>query len=149
MENNEILEALKKFIDQPFSESPSPFTHWLRPIIRSVEEGRVVLEYTVRHEMTNPIYTLHGGVTAGIVDDTIGAALYTISGLEIHTTVNLSVDYFYPAREGDIVLAEAWVVKKGRQIVHIKCQITNKKTGKLLAEGRSNLIRLKPADSVK
>ena len=143
MEKNEIVEILKEYIDKPFSGSPSPFTHWLKPVIRHVEAGKVIFEYTIRHDMTNPINTLHGGVTAGIIDDTIGAALFTVSGFEKYTTVNLSVDYFYPAREDDIIFAEAKVVKKGKQIVHINCRITNKKSGKLLAEGRSNLIKLK------
>ena len=142
MEENKIVKALKQYIDKPFSDSPSPYTHWLRPIIREVAESRVKMEYTVRKEMTNPIDTLHGGVTAGIVDDTIGAALYTVTGYELYTTVNLGVDYFYPAYEGDIILAEAWIVKKGKKIIHINCKITNKKTGRLLAEGRSNLIKL-------
>ena len=148
MEKNEIVEILKNYIDQPFSFSPSPFTYWLRPVIREVEEGRVILEYTVRHEMTNPINTLHGGVTAGIVDDTIGAALYTVSGKDLFSTVNLGVDYFYPARENDVILAEAWVVKRGKQIVHINCKIIHKETGKVLAEGRSNLIKLKISDKI-
>jgi uncharacterized protein (TIGR00369 family) len=143
MPDNPIVEAIKQYLDKPFSESPSPFTGWLRPIIRFAEEGHVIFEYTVRHEMTNPINTLHGGVTAGIIDDTIGAALYTVSGFEIHTTVNLSVDYFYPAREGDVILADAKVIKKGKQIVHISCRIQHKESGRLLAEGRSNLIKLK------
>ena len=142
MEDNIIVSHMKEYIDKPFSVSPSPFTYWLKPIVRFVEEGRVIFEYTVRHEMTNPIRTLHGGVTAGIVDDTIGAALYTISGARLYSTVNLGVDYFYPAKEDDVILAEAWVVKRGKQIIHIDCKITNKETGKLLAEGRSNLIRL-------
>ncbi len=142
MEENKIVKALKQYIGKPFSDSPSPYTHWLRPVIREIEEGRVKMEYTVRKEMTNPIDTLHGGVTAGIVDDTIGAALYTVTGHELYTTVNLGVDYFYPAYEGDVILAEAWIVKKGKKIIHVNCRITNKNTGKLLAEGRSNLIKL-------
>jgi uncharacterized protein (TIGR00369 family) len=140
--SNPIVEALKKYINKPFSVSPSPFTYWLRPVIREVEVGRVVFEYEIRHEMTNPIHTLHGGVIAGIIDDTIGAALYTIAGENTYSTVNLGVDYFYPAREKDKVLVEAVVVKKGKQIVHINCKITHKQTGKLLAEGRSNLIKM-------
>ena len=143
MKENNIVNIMKEYIDKPFSISPSPFTYWLKPIVRFVEEGRVIFEYVVRHEMTNPIHTLHGGVTAGIIDDTIGAALYTVSGMELYSTVNLGVDYFYPAKEGDVILAEAWVVKRGKQIVHIDCKITHKETGKLLAEGRSNLIKLK------
>ena len=146
MSSNPVLEVLKQYIDKPFSVSPSPFTFWLKPVIREVEEGRVVFEYTVRHEMTNPLKTLHGGVTAGIVDDTIGAALYTVADENLYSTVNLGVDYFYPAKEEDVILAEAEVIKRGKQIVHITCKIKNKTTGKLLAEGRANLMRLGKAD---
>jgi uncharacterized protein (TIGR00369 family) len=139
---NPILEKLKSQKGQKFTFSPSPFSMWLDPIIVEVEEGMLSFEYEVRHDMTNPIKTLHGGAIAGIMDDTIGAAVFTLGLKEIFTTVNLTVDYFAPAVEGNTIVATAKVIKKGRQIVHVICDIKMKDSGKVLAHGTSNLIKL-------
>jgi len=92
--------------------------------------------------MTNPIKTLHGGAIAGIMDDSIGAAVYSLGLKDLFTTVNLNVDYFAPATEGNIITSYAQVIKKGRQIVHVICELRLKDTNKLLARGSSNLIKL-------
>lgn len=70
------LEILQSFKGKEFTESPSPFMKWLKPKVLDVEPGYVSMEYRVRKEMTNPIGTLHGGVTAAIIDDIIGAAMF-------------------------------------------------------------------------
>ncbi|OFY48628.1 MAG: hypothetical protein A2W85_05875 [Bacteroidetes bacterium GWF2_41_31] len=137
-----ILEKMKAQKGKKFTGSPSPFTMWLDPVILEVEEGALSFEYQVRHDMTNPIKTLHGGAIAGMMDDTIGAAVFTLGLKEFFTTVNLTVDYFSPVVEGDIIIASAKVVKKGRQIVHVICDLKMKNGDKLLAHATSNLIKL-------
>ena len=91
--------------------------------------------------MANPFGTLHGGITAAIIDDAMGATLIAYGEEVFHVTVNLSVDYFATARVGDVVIAETQVVKKGRQIVNIHCDVWNADRSKLLAKGYSNLIK--------
>lgn len=132
---------LRQFIGKEVSGSPSPFMNWLKPVILKVEEGSLEFQYTIRNEMTNPFGTLHGGVTAAIIDDAMGATLIAYGEPVFHVTINLSVDYFLPAKEGDIIIAETQVVKKGRQIVNIHCNVWNENKTKLIAKGYSNLIK--------
>lgn len=139
---NPILDILIAQKGKTFLNSPSPFTLWLKPTILEVEEGALTFEYVVRHDMTNPIKTMHGGAIAGIMDDIIGATVFSLGLSEIYTTVNLNVDYFAPATEGNIIVANAKVIKKGRQIIHVICDLRMKQSNKLLAHGASNLIRL-------
>jgi len=134
---------LRQFIGKEVQGSPSPFMNWLRPVIVKVEEGSLAFQYTVRAEMTNPFGTLHGGVTAAIIDDAIGATLIAYGGPEFHVTINLGVDYFAAAREGDVVIAETRVIKKGSQIVNAQCEVWNEARIKLLAKGYTNLIKTK------
>jgi len=49
---------LKLHIGKEVSESPSPFINWLKPVILSVEEGKISFQYTIRNEMTNPFRTM-------------------------------------------------------------------------------------------
>lgn len=140
METKEA-EMLRRYIGRQVHDSPSPFMNWLQPVILKVEEGSLAFQYTVRPEMTNPFGTLHGGVTAAIIDDAMGATLITYGEDVFHVTVNLSVDYFAAARAGDVIIAETSVQKRGRHIVNIHCDVWNEDKTKLLAKGYSNLIK--------
>lgn len=140
MNTNEAA-MLRAFIGKEVEGSPSPFMNWLKPVILKVTEGSLAFQYTIRPEMTNPFGTLHGGVTAAIIDDAMGATLIAYGEEVFHVTVNLSVDYFAAARAGDVIIAETQVQKKGRQIVNIQCDVWNENHTKLLAKGYSNLIK--------
>lgn len=137
---NEVVQQLTRFIGKELSESPSPYMHWLKPILLSVEEGKASCSYQVRKEWTNPMRTLHGGVTASIIDDVIGLAIYSLNSDTFHTTLNLVADYFSPAKEGDTIIAETTVIKKGKQIVNVQCEIWNSDHSRMIARGYSNLL---------
>ncbi|RWX03896.1 PaaI family thioesterase [Flavobacterium cerinum] len=114
---------------------------WLKPIILKVEEGSLAFQYTIRKEMTNPFGTLHGGVTAAIIDDSIGATLISYGEPYFYVSVNLVIDYIASAREGDVVVAETTVIKKGNQIVNAQCDVWNADKTRLIAKGYTNLIK--------
>lgn len=145
MQTNERLELFKTFIDQDFQPhfTPSAYTRWLRPVARKAELGNLVFEYVVREDMLNPAGTLHGGVTAGIIDDLIGATVFTLNEEgHFHPTINLNIDYFAAARLNDTIIAETTIAKRGRQIVNLLCEVWNDDKTKLLARGTSNLMKV-------
>lgn len=137
----EPLAAMKAFIGKEFTVSPSPFMLWLKPTVLAAELGKLSFQYTVRKEMMNPAKTLHGGVTAAIIDDVIGATMYSFNEEYFYTTVNMVVDYFAPAMENENIIAETSVVKKGSQITHAQCEIWNADKTRLLARGHCNLLK--------
>jgi acyl-coenzyme A thioesterase 13 len=141
MSTTDQLSILQSFIGKEFSASPSPFMLWLKPIVLSVESGKLSFQYTVRHEMTNPVKGLHGGVTAAIIDDIIGATMFSLNEEHFYTTVNNVIDYFSPAREGDLIIAETSIIRKGKQIVNTQCEIWNADKTRLIARGYSNLLK--------
>ena len=94
--------------------------------------------------MTNPIGTLHGGVTAAIIDDVIGATMYSFNEDGFYTTVNNVIDYFASAREGDTIIANTSIIKKGRQMVNAQCEVWNADKTRLIARGYSNLLKIDP-----
>ncbi|TRW26643.1 PaaI family thioesterase [Flavobacterium zepuense] len=132
---------LRQFIDKEVVGSPSPFMNWLRPVMLSVEEGSLAFQYTIRKEMTNPFGTLHGGITAAMIDDAIGATLIAYGEPYFHVTINLAIDCFTAAKEGDVVIAQTTVVKKGRQIVNAQCDIWNHDRTRLIAKGYTNMLK--------
>lgn len=134
-------EYLKNHIGKVVTNSPSPFMNWLQPVMLLVEEGVLEFQYTVRHEMTNPFGTLHGGITAAMIDDAIGAILICYGEPFFHVTINLNIDYFAAAKQGDVLIARTAVIKKGKQIVNAQCEIWNADRTKLIAKGYTNLIK--------
>jgi uncharacterized protein (TIGR00369 family) len=136
------LEVLQKHIGKEFTASPSPYMKWLRPVVLKAEQGQLSFQYIVRKEMTNPMGTLHGGVTSSIVDDIIGATIFSLNEDCFYTTVNLVVDYFAPASEGDVIIADTCIIKKGKQMINAQCEIWNENKTKLIAKGYSNLLKI-------
>ncbi len=141
MDVNNQLETLQSYTGKEFSASPSPFMLWLRPVVLSAERGRLSFRYCVRKEMTNPIGILHGGVSAAIIDDIMGATMYSLSEDYFYTTINNVIDYFSPAKEGDELIADTLIVKKGNQIVNVQCELWNADKSRLIAKGTSNLMK--------
>jgi acyl-coenzyme A thioesterase 13 len=136
------LQILKSFIGKEFTESPSPFMKWLNPVVLSAEEGQLEFQYKVRQEWLNPMGNLHGGVTAAIFDDVIGATMFSLNEKNFIVTINNSIDYFSTAKENDIIVAETKIVKRGKQFVNAQCEIWNADKTRLIARGTSNLFKI-------
>jgi len=131
----------KTQIGKNASQSPSPLMRWLNPTFESVAEGALEFSYVVREEMTNPMKVLHGGVTAAIIDDVLGATVFSLGNTHLYTTVNLAVDYFSTAKEGDTIIAITSVVKTGNKIINVQCEVWNADKTRMIAKGYSNLIK--------
>lgn len=139
---NERIKFFQSMVGKEIVNSPSHYMNWLKPTVISAELGILRFSYIVRKEMTNPYGILHGGVTAGIIDDLIGATVYTMGLASPYTTVNNSIDYFAPAKEGDLIEAETTVVKKGRAIINLQCEIFLPAKQRLIARGYSNMLNV-------
>jgi len=141
MTHNNSLEQFQQSIGKEFTQSPCPFMQWLKPIVLVAEKGKISFQYTVRKEWTNPMGTLHGGVIAAIIDDTIGATMFSFNEDCYFTTINNVIDYLSVANEHDIIIAETIVIKKGKQMVNVQCEIWKADKSRLIAKGYSNLLR--------
>jgi acyl-coenzyme A thioesterase 13 len=138
---SQAAAMLKANIGKEITESPSPFMAWLRPVVLKVEEGSLTFRHTIRKEMTNPFGTLHGGITAAIIDDAIGATLISYGEPYFYVSVNLVIDYLSAAREGDVVIADTAIIKKGSQVVNAQCEVWNADRTRLIAKGYTNLLK--------
>ncbi|GAB3248304.1 hypothetical protein GCM10027347_04500 [Larkinella harenae] len=139
-ESNDRLLFFRSIIGQNMQQSPSPLGRWLNGTLRAAEEGSLTVEYVVREDMTNPMNVLHGGSAAAIIDDLIGATVYTLGREYLYTSVNLNVDFLHSARLGDLVIAQTQIVRAGKNIIHAECTLTAT-DGKIIAKAASNLIQ--------
>ncbi|HMC02236.1 MAG TPA: PaaI family thioesterase [Flavobacteriaceae bacterium] len=135
---NKRLQLVQSFVGKPFSGSPSPFAKWLNGTVVSVDENSVEFQFDVRKEMTNPVGMLHGGVISGMIDDCMGVTFF-ILGLEyFYPTINLNVEFFSSAKEGETITVQTKVVKQGRTIINLKAEVMNEEQ-KAIAFATSNL----------
>lgn len=139
-ESNPRLDFFRSRIDKNLSDSISPMGRWLNGTLRAADYGQMSVEFTVREEMTNPMGVLHGGASAAIMDDVIGMMVFTLGREYGYTSVNLNCDFLSAARLGDVLTANAQVVRAGRNIIHCECQILTSE-GKIVAKSASNLIQ--------
>ena len=141
METKTRLQVLQDYIGREFTVSPSPFMLWMNPIVLEAKENGVAFQYIIREEMSNPVKSLQGGVTAAIADDCIGAMMFSLDEETFYTTINLVIDYFTPAFVGDTIIARSSMVRKGKQMVNAQCEIWNHNETRLIARATSNLLK--------
>jgi acyl-coenzyme A thioesterase 13 len=141
-EAGQRLTNFQLFTGKEILHSPSHFMNWLKPTLISAEKGSIHCSYLVRKEMTNPYGILHGGITAGIIDDLIGATVFILELNGQFTTVNNSIDYFATAKEGDIITAKTAIVKQGRSIINLQCEVFLPIKNRLIAKGYSNMLNI-------
>jgi acyl-coenzyme A thioesterase 13 len=123
-------------------KSPSLVAKWLDGKLTAAEYGSLTFEFEVKPEFTNPVKILHGGVSSAIMDEVIGATVYSLDKEAFYASVNLNVDFILPAKEGEIIIARSQVIRNGNTIVHVECEIRNE-AGDLIAKSVSNMVRTK------
>ncbi|XP_066481006.1 acyl-coenzyme A thioesterase 13 isoform X1 [Tiliqua scincoides] len=132
--------CVAKAPDQCFSSCESGPTRWVasqfQMTLLSASPGKVVCEMKVEEEHTNRGGTLHGGLTATLVDVVSTAALlYTERGAP-GVSVDMNITYMSAAKIGEEILITAEILKQGRSLAFASVDLTNKATGKLIAQGR-------------
>jgi len=90
-----------------------------------VEPGRVTFTLRTRPTFANPMGTLHGGITATLLDSAMACAVMSQlpPGVD-STTVDLSVTYLRPvSTDGRALRAEGEVVHVGRTIATARGEV--------------------------
>ena len=113
---------------------------------KEIGEGRAVITLAAGPQHANPMGTLHGGVLCDIADAAMGIAFAsTLAPGESFTTVELKINFFRPVWEAHL-RAEGRVVRRGRSIGYVECEITNE-SGQLIAKAASTCLALRGQDA--
>ena len=114
----------------------SPFVLHLGIRLVEIEPDRARLAMPYREELATIGEVVHGGALSSLVDTTAMAASWSAhdpSGGLRGTTVGLSVD-FLAAAQGQEVVAEARVLRRGRNLCFCDVDVTDA-GGRLVAKG--------------
>ncbi|WP_350355430.1 PaaI family thioesterase [Haloglomus halophilum] len=124
---------------------------WLDLDIVAVEPGRAVFDLPFDEKFANiSSGTVHGGITATVIDTASGFALRSTFENPAHaalTTTDLNVRYVRPARDDLRVAAE--VVRAGSSMGVTECEVTTMHEGerKVVATGGTTYRLFRNADA--
>src|SRR5688572_9187178 len=90
-----------RVVDQMYNNDP--FSIWLGIERVHESEGSSTLRMKVRKEMLNGFGIIHGGVTFSLADSALAFASNS-HGIQ-SVSIDNSINYFEPAKEGDILTA--------------------------------------------
>ncbi|KAI8806258.1 HotDog domain-containing protein [Cladochytrium replicatum] len=82
----------------------------------SVTEGRAVFEFTVTKDYANGYGTLHGGVTASLVDLISTGAIIALTNKHYGVSLEMAITYISAAQIGDTIRVESVCQKAGRSL---------------------------------
>ncbi|CAG9823331.1 unnamed protein product [Phaedon cochleariae] len=104
--------------------------------IISAGEGKCTALLKVDEDHINPFGTLHGGLSATLVDTVSSWALLTHDNVIVNSvSVDIKMSYLKAAPLGQEVQIDADTIRVGKTLAFLKAYIKNKETGELLVEG--------------
>lgn len=107
----------------------------------AVAPGRTVYEMEAGPQHANPMGTLHGGILCDLADAAMGIAYAsTLEEGESFTTLELKINFLKPVWKARL-RAEARVVKRGRTVGLVECDVLDEK-GSLVARASSTCLTL-------
>ncbi len=107
----------------------------------SIEPGKAVFEMEAGPQHANPMGTLHGGILCDLADAAMGIAYASALGdEETFTTLELKINFLKPVWNARL-RAEGRVVKRGRTVGMVECDVTDEK-GSLVARASSTCLTL-------
>jgi len=113
---------------------------------KEISDGRAIVTLTAGPQHANPMGTLHGGVLCDIADAAMGIAFAsTLAPGKSFTTVELKINFFRPVWEATLK-AEGKVVRRGRSIGYVECEVTDER-GQLVAKAASTCLALRGEDA--
>jgi uncharacterized protein (TIGR00369 family) len=135
-----ILDAAKAMVN---GEAPQPPVGTLIGFsLVSVAPGNAVIESEATEAHRNPMGTLHGGILCDIADAAMGMAYASnLNEGESFTTLELKINFLKPVWNARVT-ATGRVVKQGRTVGLVECDVTDEK-GSLVARATSTCMTLR------
>jgi uncharacterized protein (TIGR00369 family) len=119
-EKSGLTDEQMKELTRHFDEDIT-FSRHMRAKVGTVEPGEATLYIDVEDFHLNGAGSLHGGVYASLIDNTMGLALISKVGVRT-ATIDLNVHFLGAVREGRIV-CHAEIVSRTRRLATLEAKV--------------------------
>ncbi len=100
-----------------------PFADLIGLKVEYAGDNESICTLCINDTLLNPHQTVHGGVLYSLADTGMGSALYpSLADGEICATIEIKINYFRPATEGQIICNSA-LVNRGRSFANVDSEI--------------------------
>ncbi|KAJ7945186.1 acyl-coenzyme A thioesterase 13 [Quillaja saponaria] len=139
------LESVKKYLEkggEPASAIDGLPSKFFEPLIMNglrvdlIQPGRIICSMKIPPRLLNSGKTLHGGVTATLVDLVGSAVIHTVGAPSVGVSVEINVSYLDAAYADEEVEIEARTLRVGKAVGVVSVEFRKKSTGKIFAQGR-------------
>ncbi len=125
----------------PQTDLPSAFVQAIGARLEEQREGYARMALLIEEKHLNPGGVMHGGVLTTLMDETAGAVLAGIRGMEAMraappATVEMNVSFLSAARPGDEIIVEGSSLRVGRSIAFGEAEVRKRGSNDLIAKGR-------------
>lgn len=146
MTGAELTEAQRTRIEKALDSVP--FAGLIGIKLEAVESGFAVLSLEIREELKQNNGVVHGGAIASLIDTaTAFAIIPLLNEGETTTTVDLTINYLRPLRNGKAT-ATAQVLRAGRRIISVSANVDDD-DGTLTTTALSTYLRIPSRTSLK
>ena len=140
-----MLDVIRKYVSGEIP--PPPVAQLLGFRLIASDSGTATVQFEATEIHRNPMGTLHGGVLCDIADAAMGIAYATLLGEnESFTTLELKINFLKPIWNAQL-RAIAKVVKAGRTIGMVECDVLDEKN-ELMARATSTCMTLRGVQAV-
>jgi acyl-CoA thioesterase len=127
----------RKEIKLPFP--PPPFWELLGIEVTEMDEGYAKLMMPFDEKLTQPYGLVHGGALFSLADSAAAVAIGSVVDDKRFVTIEMKINFLLPVKEG-IMEAEARIIRKGKRIIPIEIDISNRE--RLIAKATATYIIL-------
>src|ERR1700744_4811999 len=111
-------------------------------------EGWIKIGFDGKPDFCNPAGFIQGGILSAMLDDTMGPAVFVMTGGRLFTsTISLTVNFLSPAKPGPIV-GEARVTQLGKTIAFVEGKLMTA-DGAVLATATTSARLVETAKAVR
>ncbi|MBG9989437.1 PaaI family thioesterase [Aerococcaceae bacterium DSM 111176] len=108
--------------------------------LESVEEGKVSISIENNGQLSQQAGFMHAGATTTIADSAAGYAALTMMPEDTDVvSVEFKVNLLRPAA-GRKFMANAWVIKPGRQLSVVEAEVIDQDSGKVVAKFQGTMF---------
>lgn len=116
-------ESIKHFINS--INNQKKFISYVNPQFKSCDfiNKELVLKFNIQEWELNPQNSLHGGITASVLDTTFGYLAHYFSENRYVTTISLTTNYLKPIWKNDTIEVHGKIASLGKNIVNLTGEI--------------------------